>query len=91
MHPRERDYTHYSQIHQTYSRIDFFFIDHHHLSLPMKAVIETSPISDHVPIMLMVKIPSLPLKSTNWKLNKELIADDIDKKMIEEALLLYFK
>lgn len=80
MHPRKRDYTHYSQFHHTYSRIDLFFIDHHHLSLPLSAVIETSPIADHAPIMLKVSIPSLPHKSTNWKLNEELLAKDIDKK-----------
>lgn len=90
-HPKERDYTHYSQIHHSYSRIDLFFIDHHHLSLVIKAEIETSPIADQAPITLKLTIPSMPRRITNWKLNDTLNNEDIDKKMIGEELNLYFK
>lgn len=89
MHPRMRDYTHYSHVHHTYSKIDFFFIDHHHLSLHISADIETSPISDHSPTMLKLKIPSMPLRTTNWKLNEDLKNGEIDKKLIGEDLSLY--
>lgn len=58
-----KDYTHYSHVHHSYSRIDFFFIDHHYLSLPIGADIKTFPISDHALIMLKQKIQSLPHKT----------------------------
>lgn len=89
MHPRTKDFTHYSQLHCSYSRIDYFFIEHHHLSLHSK--IDTSTISDHAPICLRLKIPSLPLKTTNWKLNDSIISEDIDKKLIGDDFSLYFK
>lgn len=38
-----------------------------------------------------MKIPSLPLKTTNWKLNDAHISEDIDKKQIGDDLSLYFK
>lgn len=91
MHPRARDYTHYSHLHHTYSRIDYLLIDHHHLSLPIASEIETSTLSDHAPITLTLKVPSLPPRTTNWKLNDQLILDDVDKKAIGEDLALYFK
>lgn len=91
MHPQEKDYTHYSHLHCSYSRIDYFFIDHHHLALPLHSHTETSTISDHAPIGLKLKILSLPLKSTNWKPNDSLISDDTDKKQIGDELSLYFK
>lgn len=92
MHPWTRDFTHYSHLHRSYSRIDYyFFIDHHHLALPISSSIETSPISDHAPISLKLRIPSLPLKITNSKPNDTLSGEEVDKKQIEDELSLYFK
>lgn len=91
VHPRMRDYTHYSHLHHAYSRIDYFFIDHHHFPLLLDTGIETSTFSDHAPITLKLKIPNLPQKTTNWKLNDHLILEDIDRKIIEGVLNHYFK
>lgn len=52
MHLKERDYSYYSHLHQSYSRIDYIFIDHNHLELTLHSKIETSTISDHAPICL---------------------------------------
>lgn len=91
MHPGTKDYTHFSHVHHTYSRLNYFFIDHHHLSLLNNTRIESSPMSDHSPISLELKIPSFPLRATNCKLNESLIIEDIDRKQIADDLALYFK
>lgn len=91
MHPRTRDYTYYSHLHHTYSKMYYFFIDHHHLSLRKRSDIETSTISDHAPIRLKLQIPSLPQRATNWKLSDTLLSEEIDKKLIGDELFLYFK
>lgn len=71
LHPRMRDYTHFSHLHHSYSRIDYFFVDRHHLPLIIDSVIETSTLTDHAPITLKLQIPSIPLKRANWKLNDQ--------------------
>lgn len=81
LHPQE-DYTHFSHLHNSHSRIDYFLMDHHHLELLSRSCIEISTISDHDPISLILKIPSLPVKYTNWKLNDSLISEEIDIKEI---------
>lgn len=53
--------------------------------------IETSTISDHTPIKLQLRVPSMPHRTTNWKLNENLISDEIDKKLLSEELTLYFR
>lgn len=42
------------------------------------------------PISLKLKIPSLPLKATSWKLNN-VLSEDVDKKQSADELSLYFK
>lgn len=37
IHPPTRDYIHFSQVRGSYSRIDYFFIDHYHLPLTVSA------------------------------------------------------
>lgn len=66
-------------------------MDHHHLALLIDTTIETSTLSDHAPITLKLKIPSIPHKTTNWKLNDLLISEEIDKKMINDELQHYFR
>lgn len=90
MHPGVKDYTHYSHLHHTYCRIDYFFIDHHHLTPPTASNIATTPISDHAMITLTLSIPSMPCKPSNWKLSDHLLSDDIDRKMLHGDLARNF-
>lgn len=69
MHPGAKDYTHYSQVHDSHSRIDYLYMQHHYLDLLVKSHIEISTISDHSPISMTFQPPFLPMKSTNWKMN----------------------
>lgn len=91
MHPGAKDYTHYSHVYESHSRIDYLYIQHHFLDLLVRSSIEISTISDHSPISMLFHSPSIPMKSTNWKMNDSLLTDEIDVKEIEKSLSLYFR
>lgn len=90
MHPNEKDYTHFSHLHGSHSGIDYLLVNHHYLELLSCSRIEVSTISDHSPISLTLQIPSLPLKSTNWKLNDSLIFEEGNRQEVGAMLSLYF-
>lgn len=84
IHPREKDYTHYSSLH---SPIDYFLLSHHHLEIVSKTRIEISTTSDHAH-SITLQISSLPVKSRNWKFNDSLITEEVDIKEIGSSLSL---
>lgn len=51
MHPKHRDYTYYSLVHCTYSRIDFFLIQHKDF-LVTSSQIDSISFSDRAPTLL---------------------------------------
>lgn len=48
----ERDYSFFSPAHQSYSRLDYFFLRHTDLPLVLGAKILPSTLSDHAPVRL---------------------------------------
>ena len=71
-HPKERDYTHYSGVHKSYSRIDFFCISNQDTYKAVDCHIEPTTISDHGPVILSLRlIPEKPAKL--WRLNVSLL------------------
>lgn len=48
-HPKTQDYTFYSPVHVTYSRIDYIMVKHSFLDLVAKTDIEITTLSDHSP------------------------------------------
>lgn len=55
-HIKARDYTFHSPVHGTYSRIDFFLIEHRLLEITANTNIEITTFSDHAPVTLQLKM-----------------------------------
>lgn len=57
LHPSKREYSFFSHVHQTYSRIDYFFLDQKFIPYLQDCSYQSIVISDHAPIVLELKIP----------------------------------
>ena len=85
VHLSERDYTHYSNPHDVYSRIDYFFIykrDRHRVQQCEQGNID---LSDHAPILLTIHINNSP-RNTLWKLNSSILNDQQFKTQIKREI-----
>uniref|UniRef100_A0A803T0B7 Reverse transcriptase domain-containing protein n=1 Tax=Anolis carolinensis TaxID=28377 RepID=A0A803T0B7_ANOCA len=86
-HVRERDYTYFSNRHNSWSRIDMAWMTP---SLILKVTkIEISPryISDHCPLEFTLYKTQ---RNTNWRLNENLIKSEEDIQKNKEILREYF-
>uniref|UniRef100_A0A3Q2ZLT7 exodeoxyribonuclease III n=1 Tax=Kryptolebias marmoratus TaxID=37003 RepID=A0A3Q2ZLT7_KRYMA len=72
--PRERDYTFFSQPHQTFSRIDFFLSSRMILDRVRNCSISTCTISDHSPVILCISPPYADPASRHWRMNPSLLS-----------------
>uniref|UniRef100_A0A3Q0QX31 exodeoxyribonuclease III n=1 Tax=Amphilophus citrinellus TaxID=61819 RepID=A0A3Q0QX31_AMPCI len=72
--PRERDYTFFSQPHQTFSRIDFFLSSRTILDRVRGCSINTCTISDHSPVSLCISPPYADPASCHWRMNPYLLS-----------------
>lgn len=89
--PSMRDYTFYSNVHKTYSRIDHFFACSTLLPHVARAKILTVSWSDHSPVHLsLADIWKKPGPSP-WRLNTSLLKDPIILKEVEQALQAFFR
>lgn len=70
-HPRDRDFTYMSQVHGTYSRIDFSAISKIDSYRATESKIEPITISDHAPITLRICL-NLDERFKYWRLNVSL-------------------
>uniref|UniRef100_A0A8C5M9V7 exodeoxyribonuclease III n=1 Tax=Leptobrachium leishanense TaxID=445787 RepID=A0A8C5M9V7_9ANUR len=90
LHPTDRDYTFFSLPSQTYSRLDYFFVSHHHLQDLRSAQITNITWSDHALITLCLTStlfrPTIPA----WRLNDYLLSDPTVAQDCAQALQTYF-
>ena len=84
--PNSRQYSFYSHVHQTFSPIDYYFVD---AKLMLKVTnVSYHPIivSDHSPVSIDVLISPGPRYPTHWRLNTSLLSDDKFHKFITSAI-----
>lgn len=62
-----RDYTYYSPVHATYSRLDFFLVEHRLLEEVTEATIGNMTFSDHAPVSLHLKLGETDLPGSGWR------------------------
>lgn len=90
-HPNTRDYSFYSPVHATYSRLDFFLVEHQYIEEVESTKIGSITFSDHAPVSLQCNLGKQKHHCNSWRLNENLLNDrDIDKR-IKEELEFYFK
>lgn len=90
LHDTEKDYTFYSHIQKSYSRIDMFLVDKHTLQTGQDAKIDTITWSDQAPILLKL-FPPLPNQLRKmWRLNTSLISRPHLQKQVTSEIENYF-
>lgn len=91
LHGRERDYSYYSRIHNTYSRIDLLLVDQFDLHLVKTSVIGSITISDHAPVVLGIRVGDVCKKERNWRLNESILDDKRAFETLKGGLMSYFE
>ncbi|KAM5158282.1 protein transport protein Sec61 subunit gamma [Mantella aurantiaca] len=89
-HPIDKDYTFFSNPHNSYSRIDMFLVKHHNLSLVKAANIESISISDHAAIHIDLDLNQYPKPPFSWRLNEHLLSDPEVIQSIQSEITNYF-
>uniref|UniRef100_A0A8C5Q4M0 Reverse transcriptase domain-containing protein n=1 Tax=Leptobrachium leishanense TaxID=445787 RepID=A0A8C5Q4M0_9ANUR len=90
LNPSVRDYTYYSTVHNTYSRLDYFFVPQYDLPLVRSSEIQATTWSDHAPVVMAMSSPLLRSKERSWRLNTSLLADPLLVADIAESIRTYF-
>lgn len=74
INPRGRDYTFFSNPHQTSSRIDFFLSSRMVLDRVRECSIGICSLSDHSHVSLSIRPPNTDPSSRHWRLNPSLLS-----------------
>uniref|UniRef100_A0A8C5M2S8 Reverse transcriptase domain-containing protein n=1 Tax=Leptobrachium leishanense TaxID=445787 RepID=A0A8C5M2S8_9ANUR len=90
LNPTVRDFTYYSSVHHTYTRLDYFFVPQFDLPLVRESTILATTWSDHAPVVLSLSSPLLRPRDTLWQLNESLLSDPGLVTRVDEALTNYF-
>lgn len=75
MHSTKREYSYYSQVHNSYSRIDFFMLNITFKDCILECNYLPRIISDHFPLLLTIRLKIAILPSRACQLNTMLLAD----------------
>lgn len=68
-HAKDRDYTFFSPVHGTYSRLDYIFVDHCLPEWVEETRIEIMSLSDHSLVTMRLRLPIREERPFSWKLN----------------------
>ena len=74
-HPFKKQYSFYSPVHKSYSRIDFFLISNSIIKNILESHIHPILISDHAPVSILWRPDHPHKRSTRWRLNTSLLQD----------------
>ena len=73
--PSSKDYSFFSPVHQSSSRIDFFLVSNSLIQHISENNIHSIIISDHAPVSLNLATPSQTKPSARWRFNSSLLDD----------------
>ena len=72
-YPDKKQFSFYSQVHKTFSRIDYFFVDNYFLPVVDNIEYSTIVVSDHAPLLLDLSFTLLLKTRPLWRLNCTLL------------------
>lgn len=75
--PNSREYTFYSPVHHTYSRIDLFLTSNSIIPNILESKIHPITISDHAPVTFTWNIPEIQNLPGRWRFNTSLLQDPV--------------
>lgn len=74
--PTTRSYSFFSPVHNSYSQIDYFFVDTNLFSSVTECDYEAIILSDHSPLTLTIHIPTTQPSYCPWRLNPALLSNE---------------
>ncbi|PIO23924.1 hypothetical protein AB205_0061220 [Aquarana catesbeiana] len=89
-HVKDRDYTFFSSVHGSYSRLDYFMVGHRLLERVKDTKIGVTTLSDHAPVLMKVGIPGLRGSPFSWHLDEKLIENPSVSSKIQEEIDGFF-
>lgn len=88
--PSGRDYSFYSSVHNSYSRIDYFLIDARLIPSTTDAKYHTTAISDHSPLTFTLFLEVMEPTCKSWRLNPQLLTEKEFCDYLKSQIKLYF-
>lgn len=85
-HPTVRDYSFFSPVHKSYSRIDYFLLDSKLLSTVETVTYQPIVISDHAPLSMVLKIGVGRAGRNHWRFDPTLLADEQFTNHLQEQI-----
>ncbi|KAF3843393.1 hypothetical protein F7725_002242 [Dissostichus mawsoni] len=83
LYPLSREYTFYSKVHKSYSRIDYLLISHSVIKNVINADIHSIVLSDHAPQSITFFLYASENIPKQWRFNNTLLKDDTFISLIE--------
>lgn len=90
-HPTEREFSCFSNIHNSYSRIDYLMTTQSHLGNVTHSEYGSRILSDHAPLHVRFQFCTSRGKPYSWVLNESLLAKEENLNHIKTHLENYFK
>lgn len=88
-HPITKQYSFFSHVHRTFSRIDYFLIDKKFIPEIVSSHYLPIMVSDHATVVLDLQFTMKPKRFRYWKLNPLLVAKTNFCKYISESLTFF--
>ena len=89
--PLRREYSFFSHVHHTYSRIDYLLMDKRLMPQVRSCVYHSIVISDHAPVVMSLALPGVPRPVRRWRFNSTLLSDDDFVKYVEGEIKFFFE
>lgn len=86
LNPKVKDYTFYSHPHNSYSRLDYFFLPKIFLHAVQSCHIDTIALSDHAAVRLQIDPAFSIPRSSNWRFNASLLNSDPFSYFVSDSL-----
>lgn len=86
--PTKIEYSFFSNVHKSFSRIDFFLVDPFFLNAISEWKYNPILISDHAPVSMTIKLPSQRPRRT-WRLDLLLLADSDFVQFVSKQIGIY--
>ena len=90
LNPNKKEFSCYSAVFKTHSRIDYFLISSSLLPSITNCIYDSIVLSDHAPTSLFYNVEQLNRRSANWRLHPKWIQDSDFIKFVGEHIDLYF-
>lgn len=84
-----KQFSFFSPVHHTFSRIDYFLVDNKLLPLVSSCIYNTIVISDHAAVTFDLALPSLSMSRSPWRFNSLLLNDSNFISVINDRIDLF--